>query len=269
MLQKMADAWQRTRSEASIVNAEVELQSVPLGTAAELASLAPFTDPQYAKEADEIVRPYEDLLEPFARALGPTSEVVLHNFGRIPHSIVAVYGNVSGREVGGPATNMGLHNLMRQEPLRSRLGYYATMPNNAICRCSSVYLFGSYTQPVGAICVNTDVTPFLAVKDAVEALTGGLPSPQSSSLDSIDQPFPEAFYKTVDQAADHILQDTLRSAKIAPKLMSKSQKVNVVRMLHDRGFFLLKQSVGLTADALEVTRYTVYAYLNEAKLSES
>jgi predicted transcriptional regulator YheO len=37
----------------------------------------------------------------------------------------------------------------------------------------------------------------------------------------------------------------------------------VVNDLKDRGFFMLKESVGMAAQALQVTRFTVYNYLNE------
>ena len=45
--------------------------------------------------------------------------------------------------------------------------------------------------------------------------------------------------------------------------MQKRHKIAVVNDLKDRGFFMLKESVEMAAQALQVTRFTIYNYLNE------
>ena len=51
--------------------------------------------------------------------------------------------------------------------------------------------------------------------------------------------------------------------------MQKKHKIAVVHLLKERGFFMLKESVGMAAQALQVTRFTVYNYLNELGNEES
>ena len=48
------------------------------------------------------------IVEPLARALAPQTEVVLHDLTRLPGSIAAIGGNLTGRAIGGPATDLGL-----------------------------------------------------------------------------------------------------------------------------------------------------------------
>jgi len=43
----------------------------------------------------------------------------------------------------------------------------------------------------------------------------------------------------------------------------KRHKIAVVNDLKDRGLFMLKESVEMAAQALQVTRFTIYNYLNE------
>lgn len=228
----------------------------------ELAEIEPFNNPRYIAEADEIVGQRVELLEALWQTLGANTEIVLHNFGRLPNSIVAIFGNVSGRQVGGPATNLGLRNLVRDEPERRRLGYETVMPNGTICRSSSLYLFGSFKEPVGAICVNTDVGALTELRDlADQILTGNM----AGTSRPIRSNGPERFYTTVDQAANEVLSETVESAGVPVSLMSKKQKVNIVAELQERGFFLLKGAVELAASALDVTRFTIYSYINECK----
>jgi predicted transcriptional regulator YheO len=47
------------------------------------------------------------------------------------------------------------------------------------------------------------------------------------------------------------------------ELMKKVHKSQVVRVLDEAGFFLIRDSVDHLAGVLEVTRYTIYNYLNE------
>jgi predicted transcriptional regulator YheO len=44
--------------------------------------------------------------------------------------------------------------------------------------------------------------------------------------------------------------------------MRKEHKVQVVAELERRGFFLIKQAAETAANALGVTRFTIYNYLN-------
>ena len=46
-------------------------------------------------------------------------------------------------------------------------------------------------------------------------------------------------------------------------LMRKAHKVDAVRSLKRRGFFMLRDAVEMAARALGVTRFTIYNYLNE------
>ena len=45
--------------------------------------------------------------------------------------------------------------------------------------------------------------------------------------------------------------------------MRKAHKVDAVRSLKRRGFFMLRDAVEMAARALGVTRFTIYNYLNE------
>jgi predicted transcriptional regulator YheO len=45
--------------------------------------------------------------------------------------------------------------------------------------------------------------------------------------------------------------------------MQKRHKLAVVDELKQRGFFLIRDSVEFAANALQVTRFTIYNYLNE------
>jgi transposase-like protein len=47
--------------------------------------------------------------------------------------------------------------------------------------------------------------------------------------------------------------------------MSREEKMEVVKRLEERGAFLVKRSAEQVAEALDLSRYTIFAYLKEIR----
>ena len=73
----------------------------------------------------------------------------------------------------------------------------------------------------------------------------------------------EVFASDVESLAQALLRQTITSARIPVDLMQKKHKLAVVAELKERGFFLIKDSIEDAAAALDVSRFTIYNYLNE------
>lgn len=69
----------------------------------------------------------------------------------------------------------------------------------------------------------------------------------------------------VDDFRRLLVERAVASVGVPVELMKKSHKTRVVRLLDDAGLFLIRDSVDHLADALGVTRYTIYNYLNETR----
>ena len=65
-------------------------------------------------------------------------------------------------------------------------------------------------------------------------------------------------------ALDRVIADVERQLGSPLEGLSREEKQRAVRMLDDRGAFTLRKSVEDVADALGVSRFTVYNYLNAA-----
>jgi len=226
-------------------------------------------DEAYRAEAARVVAQYRLLVEPLALTFGGESEALLHDFSRLPNSIVAISGTLSGREVGGPCTDLLLRDVLSDAPVRHRVGYQSTMPNGRICRSTSIYLFGTPERPVGSLCINIDVSSLVSAREVLDSLIGGAahsPEPDERTggeRTGGERTGGESFYQTVEQAADGILEDAIRRTGVSPNMMSRKHKILLVRELEGRGFFTLRGAVGLAASTLSVSKYTIYNYLNE------
>ena len=50
-----------------------------------------------------------------------------------------------------------------------------------------------------------------------------------------------------------------------PAAMTREEKMEVVKRLEERGAFLVKRSAEQIAEALDLSRYTIFAYLKEIR----
>jgi predicted transcriptional regulator YheO len=211
--------------------------------------------PEFRAAAARVVDAYRPLVEPLAAALAPGVEVVLHDLSKLPNSVVAIAGGLSGRTVGAPATDLGLRLLMQDDPPESIVGYRTELPGGVVCRSSTIFLRGDHERPVAALCLNRDISRLTQARDLLAELVD---TPAVSGHDRS-----ETFYDSVENLTGDLLRRAIGVIGVEVSDMSKADKSRVVKDLERRGFFLIKESVELAARALGVSRYTIYNYLND------
>ena len=84
---------------------------------------------------------------------------------------------------------------------------------------------------------------------------------------SIQAELPTGAFTHMDRAIVELIQMAESQIRLPISQMSRAQKQQVVRFLDERGAFNLKKSVETVADALGVSRFTVYNYLDSSRQS--
>jgi predicted transcriptional regulator YheO len=181
-------------------------------------------------------------VEGLAAMLGPGNEVVLHDLSRLPDSIVAAAGGLTGRDAGGPITDL-LLGLIRRGTTQDLIDYETHGPDGTPIRSSTVFLRDGNGIAIGCLCVNRE-------------RSASAPASGSHS---------ETFPPDVDSLRRYLIHRAVSRAGIPVKSMKKRHKAAVVRELDEAGYFLIKDSVDHLATELDVTRYTIYNYLNETR----
>lgn len=195
--------------------------------------------------------------ECIARQFGSDCEVVLHDLTRsYDNTIVAIWnGHVTGREVGGGGTDAGLSILRGTALPRDQYSYINKTKEGRILRSSSKYFLDDKGNAVGSLCINYDITDFVAVRNVMTKLTT---REESESKE-------EVFTSNVDELLDILMKEAVEQTGHSLESLEKEDKAAVVRYLDDKGAFLIKKSVERVADFLGVSRFTIYNYLNEAQ----
>lgn len=178
-----------------------------------------------------------------AAMLGPGNEVLLHDLSRLPDSIVAIAGDLTGRTVGGPMTDL-LLGLIRRGTTQDLINYRTNSPDGRPIRSSTLFLRDADGVAVGCLCVNSAGAEEVAA-DAPER--------------------PETFPRDIDSLQRFLIDRAIAKIGVPPTEMKKQHKAAVVRELDEAGFFLIRDSVEHVAGQLDVTRYTIYNYLTEVR----
>ncbi len=208
-------------------------------------------------ERAQILAMLSALVEPLHLSIPGSNEVVLHDLAKVPNSIVAISGTVTGRGVGSPATD-ALLRAVAHDDVQTTVAYETRLPGGRELRSSTLVCRDSTGTPVAALCLNIDVTMWRAVHLLATSMLPAQPiAPSAAPEDG------EEFVNDIDELAQHLLSQAIAAVQAPVELMQKRHKLAVVQDLKERGFFMLKESVETAAQALGVTRFTIYNYLNE------
>jgi predicted transcriptional regulator YheO len=210
-------------------------------------------------DGERLVALFTSLVEPIARALPTSTEVVLHDLSLVPNSIVAIHGDVTGRRIGDPPTDV----LLEQAASGFNdynLNYESTLPSGHRMRSSTMIIRDIAGNPVAALCIHTDISAWVSIQSIVTQMVGG----SDAAAPATDRT--ETFVKDVDELAAHLISQAITASGVPVAQMKKKHKVAVVLELKNRGFFMLRDAVDMIADSLFVTKFTIYNYLNEIAL---
>jgi predicted transcriptional regulator YheO len=216
-----------------------------------------------------ILKDYIPLVNFLGQAIGPNCEVVLHDLTDPDKAIIAIAnGHISGRNIGGPTTDLVLKVLKdgaeREKPFITN--YNARVKNNKICRSSSFFIRDENKKIIGVLCVNVDVSAFVQARDLLDSLVHHYIKTDVSEKTAADvvDVF-ENLHSSIDDVLTAIIDNVLNKYDVTPDRMSVDEKVDVVKQLNEHGLFLLKGGLSELAKRMQISEPTIYRYLNKIK----
>jgi len=213
------------------------------------------------KKIHPVLKAFSYVVKGLAEMLGPDYEIVLHDVSNPEKSIIAIEnGHITGRNIGGPLTDLGLY-LLNSKRFKNTnyLANYLTEVNGKKLRSTTVFIRDENKNVIGFLCINYDMTNAEILKNMVEHLT---------SVEKIDIPLsqePEKFPKRID---DLLAEELKNARKILGKplqLATKEERLRLIGILDSNGFFMLKGSVEVLANEMRISKFTVYSYLREVR----
>jgi predicted transcriptional regulator YheO len=208
---------------------------------------------------DPRLAPFMPLVRGLADMFGPDCEVVLHDLGEMPQSIVAIEnGHVTGRRVGDVPTDLMLHTLRRAENGQAGPRVYMSSSKGHTLRSLSVTLRDTRGEAFGLLGINLDVS---GLQQAQRSLAGLTEVPTGEGATESEEIFAGDIREVV---AGMIAKAMAETGKTVPQ-MNRDEKMDVVKRLEERGAFLVKRSAEQVAEALDLSRFTIFTYLKQIR----
>lgn len=193
------------------------------------------------------------------------SEIVLHDFSDPDHAIVDIRnGIVSGRKVGGPATDLALK-IMHDPKYRDLpfiTGYEGRGAGGKTLE-SATYFIREDNEIVGMLCVNTDLSTVRSINAMAQQLMACFDAvPRQAEPASIEV---EILSESTQELIDHSISELLESRGQDVASLGQADRVDVIRHLNGNGVFMLKGAVACAATALGISEPSVYRYLQKVR----
>lgn len=196
------------------------------------------------------------------KMFGRNCEIVLHDFSDPSHSIIAIEnGHVTGRKIGGPVTDFAL-SLRRKGGFGASkednvINYKTETKNGRILKSSTMLIKDKYRKIVGSLCINYDMTSHLMFKKTMNEFC--------TIADLSEQKEEEIFAKDITDVLENIISRAIEEINKPLSLMQKDDNLRVVSIVDERGGFMVKGAIDQLAYKLNVSRFTIYNYLEELR----
>lgn len=208
---------------------------------------------------DEAFELYDRLARGIALVMGPLCETLVQEIVGKTFTVLSIYnGQISGRQVGSTLSIYGADTICEDDddedfdPFLDINCDAARTADGRLVKSSTWLVRGDdYVMGLG---VNMDVTELTRSAD----LLAGMAKVGGELRDTL--------YRSpskVSEDADSLVDSCLQSLGKPVEALSRNDRVELVRLLEQRGFFEFQRSACLLAARMGVSKSTVYNYLKE------
>jgi len=206
---------------------------------------------KFTVEQQAILEQVKQIAAGLGETLAPFTEVVVHDLRSPRHAILAIHNNLSGRNVGDPATELGLARIADDNYPQVLANYANQFSDGRRAKSTSIGIKDSAGHYFAALCLNVDVTMFRGIASLLEQFSG---TKGEAARESLDPASAEAIRERIDKFAVNLAT--------TPQALRTEQRKALMQKLREEGYLDLRRSMDTIAQHLGVSRATVY---NDAK----
>ena len=199
-----------------------------------------------------------DFLDRMARGIavmfGEQCETIVHEMDGQKVKNLAIYnGHISGRTTGSTLSIYGRDTMMDEEDPKVKLDldYVNQMvitPSGKTMKSSTFHFRGEdYHFALG---INYDISVMSQMSRIMDGLLRTDATLQTSLFGT-------------GNSMEEVFESCSEMVKRPFSQMQKADRLTLVSILKEKGFFQMQRSVPYAAERLGVTKYTIYNYLNE------
>ena len=196
------------------------------------------------------LEPHVPMCEAIVALLSPLAEVAVHDIRR--DRVVGIWNSISERRIGDRSLIAELPPY--PEDARVIGPYPKVLADGRAITSVSVVLHNTKGVPRGLLCINFDRSPLDETIDLLVRFAAAVE----------DRP-PELFERDWREQILLVVDEECRSRSLRRDRLTREQRLELVRVLDERGLFATRNAATHAGRALGVSRTTVYALLKEAR----
>lgn len=182
-------------------------------------------------------------------------------------SLIAVSGTTTGAKLGDPLPAFLLEHIQAQG-YENAYGFINKSFQGLVLRTSIQFVFSRNQEVAGCLCIHHNIVHIKMIISFLEELT------RSSSLEDEDEWGNKQTAGEKSFRASNIqgFLDSVLSELIAERvgdgnfsMLEKIDKLALITELDQRGVFLVKGAVNLIAKRLNMSKFSIYNYLDEIR----
>ncbi|UVK97653.1 transcriptional regulator [Pseudomonas sp. B21-048] len=193
----------------------------------------------------------EQVAKGLSETFSPFCEVVLHDLRDPEHAILAIHNNLSGRQPGDPATELGLARIADPDYPQVIANYPNRFSDGRQVKSTSIGIKDSNGKYIAALCMNVDLSLFRGLQgmlDQFSAFGGERPD------ETLEVAGADVIRGRIDQFAARLAT--------TPRAMKAPDRRALLVELKETGLLDVRRAMEIVAAYLGVSRATVY---NDAK----
>lgn len=194
-------------------------------------------------------------LELIAQGIGetfaPFCEVVVHDLLDPEQAILSIHNNLSSREVGAPATELGLARIADPDFPQIIANYANRFADGRRAKSTSIGIKDENGRYVAALCLNVDLNLFGQMQTLLAQFC------QTGNVD-IQETLDPANAEVIRAHIDKFAAGRLR----APQALKADERRVLLDELRQAGYLDVRKAMPIIAQHLGVSRATLY---NDAK----
>jgi predicted transcriptional regulator YheO len=201
-----------------------------------------------------ILDSYAAMLDGLANYMGAGYELVLHSLEDLDHSVIKIInGHYSNRQTGAPVTDLALSMLKEIENNNEKQWYKTYFNRNKrgiLTKSSTIPILGEKRRVIGLLCIN-----FYMDTSFTNIIENFIPKNIGTG------PEEENFVMNTRELIVNSLKDVKHLIHDDTSIQNVNKNKEILFVLYKKGIFNLKDAVVTVAEALGISKNTIYMHI--------
>ncbi|MGN7469021.1 helix-turn-helix transcriptional regulator [Brevibacillus sp. SAFN-007a] len=209
----------------------------------------------------EEVKRYIPIANAMAQTFGRHCEVVLHDLSS-PESSVIYAANDHGT---GKAIGQSFHHLITQVLLSQKrqndvvANYRTETEDGRTIKSTTALIRNAKGEAIGAFCIHIDIQPLVGTREFIHDFI-------RIDEEPLERQEGEGM-QNVWEFVEAMIAQTISGKEVAQ--IDKNEKMQIVQFMDQKGVFLIKGALEKVAAELNISKVTLYSYLDELRRSQT